>query len=223
MDIVWLGHSSFRIKGKDAAIVTDPFDPGMAGLKFPRVAADIVTVSHGHADHNNVARIDLPAGKAGGSPKVVSGAGEYEIKGVSIFGIPTFHDDKKGAERGSNTVYVMSIDKITVCHLGDLGHKLSEEQGGEIGSVDVLLVPVGGIYSLDSTHASEVVASLEPKVVIPMHYQIPGLSPEMFASLEPVDNFIKELGIEPQKLDKYVINYGSLPEEMQLVVLERKS
>lgn len=215
MDIVWIGHSSFRIKGKDATIVADPFDPAMVGLKFPKIQADIVTVSHGHADHNNLSQIE-------GSPKVVSGPGEYEIKGVSIFGIPSFHDDKKGAERGANTVYVVTIDKLVVCHLGDLGHKLSEEQVGEIGSVDVLIVPVGGTYTLDSAHASEAVSALEPKVVIPMHYQIPGLNPEMFASLEPVDNFIKELGIEPQRLEKYVINYGSLPEAVQLIILERK-
>lgn len=216
MDIVWLGHSSFRIKGKDATIVTDPFDPAMVGLKFPSVAADIVTVSHNHQDHNNLARIE-------GSPKVVSGPGEYEIKGVSIFGIPSFHDDKKGAERGPNTVYVMTVDKIVICHLGDLGHSLSSEQVGEIGGVDVLLVPVGGTYTLDSAHASEVVSALEPKVVIPMHYQMPGLKPESFAGLEPVDEFVRELGKEPQNLPKYVINYGSLPEEMQLVVLERKA
>ncbi len=215
VDITWFGHSSFKIRGKDASIVTDPFDSDVVGLKFPKVTTDIVTISHNHPDHNNVARID-------GSPKIVSGPGEYEIKGVSIFGIPTFHDDKKGIERGSNTVYVISIDKITVCHLGDLGHGLSSEQVGEIGSVDVLLVPVGGTYTLDSAHASEVVSALEPKVVIPMHYKIDGLNPEMFSSIEPVDEFVRELGREPQRLEKYVINYGSLPEEMQLVILERK-
>ncbi|MBI4029181.1 MAG: MBL fold metallo-hydrolase [Candidatus Blackburnbacteria bacterium] len=211
MDIAWLGHSSFRIKGKSASIVTDPFDPSV-GLKFPKVEADIVTVSHAHQDHN---RADL----VGGSPKVVSGPGEYEIKEVSIFGIPTYHDLKNGQERGSNTVYTISMDGMHLCHLGDLGHKLTQDQLGEIGNIDILFVPVGGVYTIDAQLAVEVVTAIEPKVIIPMHYKLPGLKYE----LAGVEDFIKETGMEPARVDKYSVTPDKLPEERQLVVLEIKN
>lgn len=215
MEIVWLGHSSFRIKGKGATIVTDPYDPGKTGLKFPKVTADIVTVSHDHFDHNQ--------GKlVGGNPKVLTGPGEYEVSGVSIFGIASYHDDKEGEERGKNTIYRMSVDGVRVCHLGDLGHKLGDEQLEAVGDIDVLLVPVGGVYTIDAGAASEVVSSLEPRVVIPMHYQIKGLNPEIFKELDGVDKFVKELGIEPTHDSKYNTTVDKLPDEMQLVVLELK-
>lgn len=216
MDITWLGHASFRIKGKGASIVTDPFDFKTVGLKFPRVEADIVTVSHHHFDHDQVQVV-------GGDPFVVDGPGEYEVKGVSIFGIQTYHDNKNGAERGTNTVYSIVIDGIRVCHLGDLGHKLSSEQLGEIGNVDVLFVPVGGFYTIDSVEASEAILVIDPKVVIPMHYKVLGLNPEVFGKLEGLENFVKEIGLEPTKVDKYTITQDKLPEERQVVVLERKS
>lgn len=215
MDIIYLGHSSFRIKGKNVTIVTDPYEASV-GFKFPKVEADIVTLSHAHADHN-------AAGQVSGSPKVIAGPGEYEIKGVSIFGIHSYHDDKQGAERGSNTLYALTLDNINICHLGDLGHKLSEEQVGQIGNVDILLTPVGGVYSLNSAQASEVVSELEPKVVIPMHYQAAGLNKDTFGSLESVEEFIKELGLEPVRDSKYSVTYDKMPAEMQLVVLERRS
>ncbi|MAG59595.1 lactamase [Candidatus Woesebacteria bacterium] len=216
MEIVWLGHSSFRIKGKEVSVVTDPYDSGMIGIKFPKTEADIVTVSHEHKDHSKVDAVS-------GTPKVLSSPGEYEIKGVSVFGISTFHDDKQGAQRGTNTIFVIKIDNVVVCHLGDLGHKLSGEQIGEIGAVDVVLVPVGGVYTLDSSRASEVVSSLEPKVVIPMHYQVDGLDPKTFKGLASVDDFIKEIGVEPTRSSKFVVTHDKLPEEEQLVVLERRS
>lgn len=215
MDISFLGHSSFFLRGKGASLVTDPYDSAMVGFKFPRVRADIVTVSHEHEDHNKVESV--PDG-----PKIVRGPGEYEIKGVSIFGVPTYHDNKGGQERGQNTVFVVSIDNLKVCHLGDLGHKLTGEQVGEVGSVDILFVPTGGVYTIDANEASEVVSQLEPRVVIPMHYQTPGLAQATFAGLAPVDEFIKELGIEPTREVKFSITADKLPEEMQVVVLERR-
>lgn len=215
MDVSFLGHASFRIRGKSVSVVTDPFSSDMVGFKFPKVTADIVTVSHDHQDHNQVALV-------AGNPKVISGPGEYEIGGVSIFGIPTYHDAKKGEERGRNTVYVLVLDGVRVCHLGDLGHKLTEEQVGEMGTVDILLIPVGGVYTIDSSQASEVVSQLEPRVVIPMHYNIPGLAPQTFSKLARVDEFVKEMGLEPARLEKYSITADKLPEEMQLVVLQRK-
>lgn len=210
MDITWLGHSSFRIKGKNASIVTDPFDPSI-GLKFPKVEADIVTVSHDHQDHN---RKDL----VGGSPKAVTGPGEYEISDVSIFGIPAFHDSSSGQERGPNTIYTISIDDVHLCHLGDLGHKLTQDQLGEVGSIDILFVPVGGVYTIDAQQALEVVTAIEPKVIIPMHYKVPGLKYE----LAEVSDFVKELGMEPVRTEKYSVTTDKLPEERQLIILELK-
>ncbi len=198
------------------AVVTDPFESGKVGFKFPKTEADIVTISHDHWDHN---RADL----VGGSPKAVNGPGEYEIKGVSIFGMPTYHDAKKGQERGKNTVYVITIDKIRVCHLGDLGHTLSEEQVGEAGEVDVLLAPVGGVYTIGAKEAGEIISRLEPKVVIPMHYKTGELNQETFGKLAEVGEFIKEVGIEPVRDSKFSITADKIPEEMQLVILERRS
>lgn len=215
MEITWLGHSAFRIRGKTSTVVTDPYDPGTVGLKFAKTEANIVTISHGHADHN---RPDLVTG----TPQVITGPGEYEIGGVSIFGISTFHDNKQGAERGKSTVYVITIDGVVICHLGDLGHKLTEEQVGEIGNVDVVLIPVGGVYTIDAKDAASIVATIEPSVVIPMHYKIEGVKSEIMSSLDGVEKFIKEIGVEPLKEAKFVVTKESLPEEMQLVILEPK-
>lgn len=216
MDVTCLGHSSFLIRGKTSRVVTDPFDPKMVGLKFLRLEADIVTISHEHQDHNY-------ANVISGTPKVVKGPGEYEIGGVSIFGISTFHDNEQGAKRGRNTVYVITIDGIVICHLGDLGHKLNEEQVSEIGNIDILLIPVGGVYSIDASSAAGIVAGLEPSVVIPMHYKVPGVQSSLLSSLDGVDKFVKELGIEPLREAKFNVTKESLPEEMQLVILEPKA
>ncbi|MBI2268531.1 MAG: MBL fold metallo-hydrolase [Candidatus Blackburnbacteria bacterium] len=216
MDIVWLGHSSFRIKGKDASLVTDPFSPDMVGLKFPKVEADIVTISHDHKDHNNLKGVE-------GNPKVVDGPGEYEIKEISIFGIHSYHDNQNGKERGANTIYAITIDGIKLCHLGDLGHKLSSEQISEIGTIDILFIPVGDVYTIGPAKAVEIVSAIEPKVVIPMHYKVPGLNPATFSELSGIDDFIKETGVEPLRLDKYTVSLDKLPEERQVVVLERRA
>lgn len=199
MDIYPLGHASFRIKGKQATVVTDPY------LKSS--GADIVTVSHDHEDHNVLAKID-------GAPFVVRAPGEYEIKGVTIIGVPTFHDDKEGAERGKNVVYKFTVDDLRICHLGDLGHKLTDSQVEAIGSVDILFIPVGGVYTIDAKMAVQVVAQIEPPIVIPMHY-----SKEL--ELEPVQTFLKEMGAEgvvPQP--KLSITPEKLPETTTMVVLE---
>lgn len=209
MEITYLGHSAFKIKGKEATLITDPYDSSMVGKKFSRVEANIVTVSHSHADHNKTELV-------GGNPKIVSGPGEYEIRGVSIFGFPSFHDKKKGAERGLNTIYAINAEGITLCHLGDLGEKLSEEQAGEIGSVDILFVPVGGVYTLEPEEAAEVVGVIDPKVVIPMHYKT---QDSKMTELADVSEFVKSIGLEPQKFEKYVISKDKLPEERTLVIL----
>lgn len=202
-----MGHSSFKLKGKAATVVTDPF--------LTKCEADIVTISHPHADHNQISKVS-------GSPFVIDGGGEYEVKGVSVIGVASWHDDKGGAQRGPNTIYVIEIDGMRVCHLGDLGHKLSDAQLEEIGSVDVVLVPVGGEYTLDAKQAGEVVKQLDPWIIIPMHYQQPGLDAATFGKLAGVDVFLKEIGKEVTPMPKLVVTRDKLPEETQVVVLERK-
>ncbi len=215
MEIYPLGHASFRIKGKNATVVTDPFDQAVLGMKYPKLeGVDVVTVSHGHGDHNAVGNIP-------GLPFLVSGPGEYEIKGVTIVGVATFHDDKEGAERGKNTVYKITVDNIRICHLGDLGHKLTDAQLDAIGDVDILLVPVGGFYTIDPVIASQVVLQIEPLIVVPMHYLRPGLPEETFGKLATVDKFLKEMGAEgTASQPKLVTSFEKLPEARTVVVLE---
>lgn len=211
MEISWIGHACFRIKGKTGTVITDPYDPNSTGLKLPKLTADVVTVSHGHGDHNNSSSIE-------GTPYIISGPGEYEVKGINVVGVGTFHDDKNGAERGKNTVYNITLDDINILHLGDIGHNLSTEQLEEVGNVDILLVPVGGVYTIEASTAAKIAAELEAKIIIPMHYLVPGLKYE----LEPVDKFLKEMGKEnTTPIPKLVITKDKLPEEAQVVVLER--
>jgi L-ascorbate metabolism protein UlaG (beta-lactamase superfamily) len=209
MEITWLGHSCFKIKGSQATVITDPYSPEL-GYKLGRFNARIVTVSHEHPGHCYVQGI-------GGQPRVVKGPGEYEISGVLIIGIATFHDGEGGKKRGKNTVYLMEIDEVSVCHLGDLGHVLNPEQVEEIDNVDVLLLPVGGVSTINASKAAEVVRQLEPKAVIPMHYKTPALKRE----LEPVEQFLKEIGakqVEP--LPKLSITKSNLPPSTQVFLLD---
>jgi L-ascorbate metabolism protein UlaG (beta-lactamase superfamily) len=204
-----LGHSCFRIRGKQATIVTDPFPPDL-GYTLGKPTADIVTVSHQHHGHFYNKGI-------GGDPKVIAGPGEYDIKGVLIIGIATFHDADRGQKKGKNTVYLVEIDGITVCHLGDLGHVLTAEQVEEVGDVDVLLLPVGGGSTINAPTAAEVIRQIEPKVVIPMHYKTPVLKRE----LEPVESFLKEMGIEPPTSQpKLSFNPSNLPMSTQVFLLD---
>lgn len=210
MDITCLGHSSFKIRGKQASVVTDPFSQGVTGLKFPKTEADIVTISHQHEDHNQ-------ANLVGGSPLVFSGPGEYEAKGVKIIGISTFHDESGGLKRGKNTAFQIKMDGLTLVHLGDLGHKLEDREIEILNGVDILMVPVGGVYTIDGKGATQVVTQLDPRIVIPMHYKVPSLSFE----LDTLDKFLKEMGKEEVKPQpKLVISKDKLPEEREIVVLE---
>lgn len=214
MDITSLGHASFRIRGKNATVVTDPYDSGLVGFKFPKhIEADIVTVSHEHTDHNNVAVLE-------GTPFVIKGPGEYEVRGVGVVGLSTFHDDKKGEVRGYNTIYRIEIDGIAILHLGDLGHILSTSEIDELDGVNVLMIPVGGVYSLDPAQAVAVVNEIEPEIVIPMHYGRPELNQKEFGGLSPVSAFLKEIGKEAAAQPKLTITKDKLPAEMQVVVLE---
>lgn len=215
MDITFLGHSSFRIKGRTASVVTDPFDPKMVGFKYSGVEADIVSVSHEHADHNQVELV-------GGVKRVVRGPGEYEIMGVSILGFASDHDDKEGALRGKNTIYIFEIDGIRIAHLGDLGHKLSEGLVEDIGHIDILMVPVGGEYTIGPDEATSVVQEIEPTIVTPMHYKLAGISESNFGKLAPVEEFLKEVGLRTETLPKLSVKKEELGEDTKVVVLEKK-
>lgn len=212
MDIYFYGQACFKLKGKSAAVFIDPYKSEFTGLKLPRdLSADVALSTHDHDDHNNLEVITDSVLK-------ITGPGEYEVKGVSVTGVSTFHDKEGGAQRGRNTVYNVSIDGLNIVHLGDLGHTLSEEQIDEIGVCDILLVPVGSVYTIDAKLASDIVSSLEPKMVIPMHYALPGLKFE----LEPVENFLKEMGFDGVEAQpKLSVTRDKLPGELQVVVLNK--
>lgn len=209
MDINWLGHSCFKIKGAQTTVITDPYSPDL-GYSLGQPTARIVTVSHQHSGHAYYQGI-------GGEPKVVAGPGEYDIGGVLIIGIATFHDGEEGRKQGKNTVYLIEVDEISICHLGDLGHVLTSEQVEAIGNVDVLLLPVGGVFTINAPMAVEVVRQLEPKIVLPMHYKTVALNRE----LEPVSRLLKEMGVEevnPQP--KLSLSRAKLPLSTQVFLLE---
>jgi L-ascorbate metabolism protein UlaG (beta-lactamase superfamily) len=167
MKVKWVGHACFLLTSEAGVrILTDPYTPGAFGLGYrpPAETADIVTVSHEHPDHNNTAAVK-------GKPEVVRGAGVHRVKGVEIKGVSTSHDEASGSQRGPNTVFCFTLDGVRVCHLGDLGHDLAAGPLAEIGPVDVLLIPVGGNFTIDANIASRVADRIAPKVVIPMHFQ----------------------------------------------------
>jgi len=187
MDITWLGHCCFLLRGSSLAVLTDPCGPA-TGYNPGKVQADVVTVSARHPDHNHT---EL----ATGSRKVFSGPGEYEVSDMFVAGIMSARDAAQGAERGRNTIYKLHMDGIVLCHLGAIGHIPTSEQVTAIGDVDVLFVPVGGGGSLSPAQANEAVALLEPKMIVPMLYRTT-LSP---LPLEPVDAFLKEQGASGQE------------------------
>lgn len=191
MEIKYFGHSSFQAKGKNAKLVFDPFDPSVVGLPLNKIEVDIVCISHNHQDHDFSTAIE-------GNPYVIKGPGKYEVKGVKISGISSFHDDENGSKRGRNTIYVAEIDGIFLCHLGDLGHKLTDKQLSSIKGVDVLFIPVGGFYTIDPKTAVEVVAQIEPKIVVPMHYKVERMKPA-FSSLCSLEDFTSEMGETPRR------------------------
>lgn len=217
MEITWLGHAFFKIKtepkkGEEVTVAIDPYDFSI-GLKAKSFPADILLISHEHYDHNNRKLIE-------GNPFVVSGPGEYEVKGVYIEGIEGYHDEKKGAERGKITMYTIESEGIKICHLSDLGQKeLTDYQLERIGEVDILMIPVGGTYTISHKEAPDIISQIEPKIVIPMHYAFP----ELKLKLEDVGKFLKEMGIkEPERLKKLKIKKKDLPPETKIILLDYK-
>lgn len=215
MEVKYFGHSCFLLRGKTLTLLTDPYSPEI-GFKLPSVGADVVTVSHAHYDHNYTKGVES---KEREEVFIVNGPGEYEIGGASILGLATYHDSSQGTKRGKNTVYLIEMEGIRLAHLGDLGHSLTDDQREELNGIDVLLVPVGGTYTLGPKQAAGLVSQVEPSIVIPMHYRLPGLK----IDLAPVDDFLKELGVRDSKpLEKLTISQDRLPEEREVVVLNAK-
>jgi L-ascorbate metabolism protein UlaG (beta-lactamase superfamily) len=209
MDITWHGQSCFTLKGRAVTVAIDPFAD--IGLKPPKLTADILLMSHDHFDHANKDAVS-------GDSYIVDSAGEYESKGVMIEGIPTYHDDQQGAARGRNTVFSLTLDGIHFVHLGDLGHLLDDATVERIGDVDVLFVPVGGHFTIDAKKAAEVVKQLQPRITVPMHYKVPGLTVKELAG---VDGFLKQAGAKVRKLDKktWKLKQTDLPEDDSQVVV----
>ena len=210
MHFSWYGQSCFKIQAKDATIIVDPFDYGVTGLNPPRSKADVVVYSHRHGDH---------AGEYKQADFAIVGPGEYEVKGVHFYGFPVPHDGENGKRLGFSSAFLIETEDLKVLHLGDLGAKnLTSEQIEELGDVDIVLVPVGGIYTLDAEDAEKLVRQIEPHVVIPMHYAVPKLK----LKLDGVEKFLKEMGAgKKEALPKYVVKKKELKEDgTEVVVLD---
>ena len=212
MTISWYGHSCFKItnQGGHLTIITDPFDKKI-GLNPPRCSADIITVSHDHNDHNNVKTI---TGVSDSGPFIVNSPGEYEIKGIGIVGCSSFHDKE---EKESNIIYSIEVDKIRICHLGDLGQeKLTDKQLEAIGQVDILMIPVGGKFTIGVKQAVKVINQVETNIIIPIHYKLPGLK----INLDDVKVFLKEMGLNGEPaVDKLTIKKKDLADKEREVVI----
>lgn len=212
MKVKWLGHSSFLITSASGLkIITDPYNTG-GGLSYGAIKemADIVTVSHEHQDHNNVKAIP-------GKPEVVKGSGAKQVKAIAFQGIPVHHDDSKGRQRGTNTIFCFTLDNIRICHLGDLGHELDKEQIKQIGAVDILMIPIGGYYTIDGATASRVSQAINPKVILPMHYK----TTKCDYPITGVEEFLKgKTGIRRVDGSEVEFQAGQLPSTTEIIVLK---
>ena len=216
MEIKYIAHSSFIIKTKNAIVVTDPFANSI-GFKFPKTVADIVTISHNHDDHSNIAGIE-------DDPVVLDWPGEFEVKSVAIRGISTFHDDENGAKRGKNIMYKIISEGINILHCGDLGQDLNDDVVEKIGTVDVLLIPVGGHSSIDPQVAMRIAKKIEPAIVIPMHYGHPRLDQKTFGQLKPITDFLTMMGQTGNiSVPKLVLKHEDIASETntKVVVLDQ--
>ncbi len=213
MEITHIGHSCFKLKGKNLTILIDPYDPEV-GYKFPKQKADVLLISHKDPGHSNIEGVS-------DYRLLVDSAGEYEIGGTFVNGIQTYHDKSKGEAKGKNIIYQIEMDGFTILHLGDLGHELEKETLQKISDIDVLMIPVGGKGSLDHEMASKVISSLEPAIVIPMHYATKDLVESK--GLSPVKNFLEEMGVEDsfKKAEKLRITVKSeIPSDTTVYVLD---
>jgi len=208
MEITWYGRACFRLKGRDATVITDPSPPS-TGFVAGKHDVDLLTISHSHADHSYVRSITAGL--------TLTRPGEYEFHDLLVNSIRSFHDAERGAQRGENIIFAFEIDGVHIAHLGDLGHLLTEEQLAELGPIDVLLVPAGGNFTLTPAEAAEVAAQISPKIVIPMHYAVDGASTDLLGP----EKFLQEMAVsDPIRQPKAVITPASLPDETQVVLLE---
>jgi L-ascorbate metabolism protein UlaG (beta-lactamase superfamily) len=207
-DIKWFGHNCFRIRAKEATVLCDPLDR-VTGYAMQKQTADIVTISHDHPGHSNLAVVKPEF-------QVITGPGEYELHDVFVTGVRTYHDDQRGKERGYNTCYLIEVEGIVFCHLGDLGHVLSAELAEAMANADVLMVPAGGGTVLSPDKAAEVVGLIEPKIVIPMQYHTEIGDHDLGA----VDAFCKALGVAvPEPVDKLSLRQSDIGETMRVMTL----
>ncbi len=215
MRIKWYGHAAFLITSDQGTkMILDPYEPGAFSgqLSYGKIKdqVDIVLTSHDHADHNYTQ--DLP-----GRPQVVKGSGSKTIKGISMKGVSTYHDPSKGSERGANTIFTFKVDDIQVCHLGDLGHLLSDKELAEIGPVDILLIPVGGYFTIDPKEATRVAEQIKPKILIPMHFK----TQKCGFPIAPVEDFLKgKTNTKRPKVSEASFDKATLPQQMEIVVLD---
>jgi L-ascorbate metabolism protein UlaG (beta-lactamase superfamily) len=215
MKVKWYGHAAFLITSDEGIkIMIDPYEPGAFGgqLSYGKIKdqADIVLTSHDHADHNYTQ--DLP-----GTPQVIKGSGSKTIKGILMKGVSTYHDPSKGSERGANTIFTIKINNIQLCHLGDLGHLLSDKELAEIGPVEILLIPVGGFFTIDPEEATRVAEQTRPRILIPMHFK----TEKCGFPIAPVENFLKgKTNIKRPRASEITVDKATLPQQMEIVVLE---
>jgi L-ascorbate metabolism protein UlaG (beta-lactamase superfamily) len=210
MEVVWFGHSCFRLTERNmATVVTDPYDHNVAGYEPLKLKADIITVSHDAPGHNYVSAVK-------GKTRIITGPGEYEIGDVFITGVQTNGHNKRTEEEPRNTLYVFDYNGITVAHLGDLRRVPTQMEIEALGTVNVALVPVGGGGGLSAAKAAEVVSVIEPGIVVPMHYG----TPDSLIKLAPLSKFLKEMGLgSVDAVDSLKLSRGSIPEETRVVVL----
>jgi L-ascorbate metabolism protein UlaG (beta-lactamase superfamily) len=212
MKIKWLGHASFLITSeKGLKIITDPYSVG-GGINYNQIeeSADIVVVSHKHGDHDNVAAVK-------GKPEVVSTSGKRSVKKVDFIGIPSYHDEAKGKQRGANIIFCFTVDGMRICHLGDLGHQPDASQIAEINMVDILFIPVGGHFTIDAKNASKVCEKLNPRVVIPMHYK----TTKCEYMIAGVDDFLKgKRNVRQLDVAEVEFRKDQLPIKTEIVVLK---
>jgi L-ascorbate metabolism protein UlaG (beta-lactamase superfamily) len=212
MDMTWLGHACFRMRGREGIVLTDPPDP-KSGHAIPRTEAGLVTMSHEHAGHASLKSV-------AGEPVVLRGPGEYEVHEVLVTGISSFHDDEKGGARGRNTVFAIRLDDLVICHLGDLGHALPAADLEKLGDIDIALVPITGAdTNLSAARAAEIVHQLEPKVVVPMSFD-----PDDPRKDTPYQRLLHELGVkELTPVAKLSVTRSALPANLQVVALDSRA
>lgn len=215
MEISYLGHSCFKIKTKTGTVITDPYG-AMTGFKMPAVSADAVIISHAHEDHNNNAGVTGTSRRK--EPFIISEAGEYEIDGISIFGFQTYHDSSEGKERGKNLICVIQAEDLRILHLGDLGHVLSDKLIEDLDGIDVVMIPVGGFYTINAETAVKVIESIEPSYVLPMHYKTKAHDEKAFGELTDLTKFTESYGHTVKSVKTLLLSKLSLPQDTTEVI-----